>query len=27
MVKNGNSTQKFEYYVPNQASVIATFTG
>ena len=27
MVKNGTSTQKFEYYVPNQASVIATFTG
>lgn len=26
MVKNGNSTQKFEYYVPNQASVVATFT-
>lgn len=26
LIKVGTSTQKFEYYVPNQASVVATFT-
>jgi hypothetical protein len=27
MIKVGNSTQKFDYYVPNQGSAVATFTG
>lgn len=26
MIKNGSSTQKFDYLVPNQGSVVATFT-
>ena len=26
LIKVGTSTQKFEYYVPNQSSVVATFT-
>lgn len=26
MIKNGTSTQKFDYLVPNQGSVVATFT-